>query len=53
MIRSDIYTSVKQRALQIWKTIVYNTPSTLKSILPTLLELLNDQFVNEGELQVV
>lgn len=53
MIRSDINTVVKQKSLQIWKSIVYNTPSTLKSILPTLLQLLNEQFLIEGELQVV
>ena len=40
IIRSDTSAVVRQSALQVWKTIVPNTPRVLREVLPTLIELL-------------
>lgn len=40
VIRSDTSAVVRQSALQVWKTIVPNTPRVLREVLPTLIELL-------------
>ena len=37
IMRNDISAVVRQSALQVWKTVVVNTPRTLKSILPVLM----------------
>ncbi|XP_062084326.1 protein ILITYHIA [Humulus lupulus] len=40
MVRTDISLSVRQAALHVWKTIVVNTPRTLKDIMPVLMNTL-------------
>ncbi|KAI4350125.1 hypothetical protein L6164_010637 [Bauhinia variegata] len=40
MVRADISLSVRQAALHVWKTIVANTPKTLKEIMPVLMDTL-------------
>ncbi|KAH9605749.1 hypothetical protein KSS87_010195 [Heliosperma pusillum] len=40
MVRTDVSVSVRQAALHVWKTIVANTPKTLKEIMPVLMDTL-------------
>nr|GEV72458.1 protein ILITYHIA [Tanacetum cinerariifolium] len=40
MVRTDNSLSVRQAALHVWKTIVVNTPKTLKEIMPVLMNTL-------------
>lgn len=38
--RSDVSSLVRQKAIVIWKTVVHNTPKSLREILPILIELI-------------
>ncbi|KAM7250092.1 hypothetical protein ACFE04_021975 [Oxalis oulophora] len=40
MVRTDVSISVRQAALHVWKTIVANTPKTLREIMPVLMNTL-------------
>ncbi|POO02948.1 Proteasome component Ecm29/Translational activator Gcn [Trema orientale] len=40
MVRTDVSLSVRQAALHVWKTIVANTPKTLRDIMPVLMNTL-------------
>lgn len=40
MVRADVSISVRQAALHVWKTIVANTPKTLREIMPVLMNTL-------------
>ncbi|KAL6074695.1 eIF-2-alpha kinase activator GCN1 [Balamuthia mandrillaris] len=38
MLRADSTQTVRQRALMVWKTVVDNTPATLRQIIPELMQ---------------
>eukprot|EP00899_Mesostigma_viride_P018162 jgi/Mesvir1/26347/Mv22521-RA.1 len=49
MCRSDTSLNVRQSALQVWKSIVANTPRTLKEILPVLMRTVIASLAAESE----
>jgi HEAT repeat protein len=54
IVRSDVATAVRQSALQIWKSIVSNTPRTLVEIMPILvLQLIAKLSSDSEELRLV
>lgn len=46
--RSDNSSTVRQVALQVWKSIVSNTPRTLREIMPSLVQLLIEKLSSES-----
>lgn len=54
IVRSDVSMSVRQSALQVWKSVVSNTPRTLVEIIPALIDQLIAKLSAESaELRVV
>ena len=47
--RSDTSTGVRQGALQIWKSIVHNSPRTLREIMSALLEQLVEKLAAQSQ----
>eukprot|EP01038_Epipyxis_sp_PR26KG_P007132 gene7132-9733_t len=47
--RSDISITVRQAALQLWKSVVNNTPRTLVEIMPILVKILIDNLSSDSE----
>ncbi|RKP06393.1 armadillo-type protein, partial [Thamnocephalis sphaerospora] len=39
VVRSDVSAVVRQAAVFVWKSIVFNTPRTIKEILPSIMEI--------------
>jgi hypothetical protein len=48
IVRSDSSSSVRQIGLQVWKSIVSNTPKTLREIMPNLVDLLIRKLSSES-----
>jgi len=42
ILRSDVNLMVRQSSLHVWKTIVNNTPRTMREILPTMMKTIID-----------
>lgn len=54
IVRSDVSMAVRQSALQVWKSVVSNTPRTLVEIIPILIEqLISKLSAESAELRVV
>ena len=54
IVRSDVSMAVRQSALQVWKSVVSNTPRTLVEIIPVLIQQLISKLSSESsELRVV
>ena len=52
--RADVSMAVRQSALQVWKSVVSNTPRTLVEIIPVLIEqLISKLSAESAELRVV
>lgn len=49
LIRHDSVAVIRQLSLQIWKSIVVNTPKTLKEILPVLIKLVISNLASENQ----
>ena len=47
--RSDVAITVRQQSLHVWKTIVSNTPRTLKEILPEMMRTLIASLASDSE----
>ena len=47
IVRSDNSISVRQCALQVWKTVVVNTPRVLREIMPTLVKQIISMLSND------
>ncbi|CAL5425757.1 unnamed protein product [Camellia sinensis] len=48
MVRTDVSLIVRQAALHVWKTIVANTPKTLKEIMPVLMNTLSTSLASSS-----
>jgi HEAT repeat protein len=48
IIRNDISAMVRKASLHVWKSIVTNTPKTLKDILPYMMDLLIRSLASES-----
>jgi len=46
--RNDTHAIVRQASLQVWKSLVSNTPRTLKDLLPYLMKLLINDLANNN-----
>ena len=54
IVRSDVSMAVRQSALQVWKSVVSNTPRTLVEIIPVLIQqLISKLSAESSELRVV
>ncbi|KAI9591473.1 armadillo-type protein [Syncephalis fuscata] len=50
VVRSDISSVVRQAAVMVWKSIVFNTPRTIKEILPNIMEIVLKHLASPIEL---
>ena len=49
IVRSDNSVSVRQCALQVWKSVVANTPRVLREIMPTLVQQIITMLSSSGD----
>ncbi|MCO5555788.1 hypothetical protein L7F22_009333 [Adiantum nelumboides] len=49
VLRQDVVVNVRQAAIQLWKTIISNTPKVVREILPLLINLMVDLLAREDE----
>ncbi|PWN35796.1 ARM repeat-containing protein [Meira miltonrushii] len=49
VLRQDVVVNVRQAAIQLWKTIISNTPKVVREILPLLIDLMVDLLAREDE----
>lgn len=49
MCRSDTAYAVRTSAVHVWKSVVVNTPKTLRAVMPRLLALAIEAISSEGE----
>jgi len=48
LVRCDVAHAVRNAAVHVWKSVVVNTPRTLREVLPRLLEIAIDAIAGRG-----